>query len=166
MWSQALGSLINLVQLSLSLANEAGFQSFELATANLVKVLRPIVRLKELTIRGVWHYNEDGLVDLVTAHSSTLMQLALKGPILQDGSWASVIRRLLYLRPCPLQHLQFSSKNLKLSNTRFIPAFDASDWENFVKSIKGIIEEQKTCTVYLSSGTSEYIFHPPTTSLR
>jgi hypothetical protein len=67
----------------------------------------------------------------------------------------------MHLQPCLLQHLQFSSECLKLANTRVVPAFDASAWQEFVKSVERVIEGQTTCTVYLSSGNSEYIYHPP-----
>jgi hypothetical protein len=160
LWRKFFEPLINLTSLSVSLAWKFLSEHYSQETSNLLDILKSVPLLEKLTIQGVWCYKEDDLVDLVTAHSSTLTHLVLNGPVLQSDDWASVTRRLLQARPCSMQHLRFSDMKLNRARARIVPAFDSSGWQELMTAIQGSIEGQTTCSVYLSSGEAEYIYRP------
>ena len=152
--------LPNVTDLSLSLVHDARFWNFGSAASSLLQLLRLLPHLKQLTMRGNWAYNERDLVDFVTDHGEHLAKLALKGPVLSAGSWTRVVQQLASVRLSALQHLQLSDMSLMAADTRSIPAFNTTSWQDFVEDVRQPIEENVMCTVYLSSGDGEYIHCP------
>ncbi|KAF2820185.1 hypothetical protein CC86DRAFT_118126 [Ophiobolus disseminans] len=154
-----LSELSDLESLSLSLVHDAAFTQFAKATADLVMLLRNLSCLEKLTVRGEWSYTENDLFALVDDCES-LKTLVLKGPILLEGSWTSVVERVLATRSSTLQHFQLSSMSFRQPNTKITPAFDGAPWQDFIGDVRPSIEEHGKCTVYLSSGDYGYVFRP------
>jgi hypothetical protein len=151
--------LPNLRSVSFSLVHN-GYSELAGVTSELMLILQSLPCLENVTLRGEWTYAEDDLLALFSK-CENLHTLALKGPVLARGSWASAVGQLMLMRPSKLKHLQFSNINMMEESTKLVPAFDASAWQQFVKEVRPAIEEHGKGTVYLSSGNGEYIFCPP-----
>jgi hypothetical protein len=161
---EAFVSLNNLTHVSLGLSRVLLFPTYEFALDNLIMILRPLKRLEHLTIRGDWGYREQGVVDLVAEHSECLTLLALKEPALYTGDWAVVISQLVQLQSCSLKYLELSDMRLIRPDTTSVSAFESlTDWEEFVETVKRVIEDKATYTVHLSCPHGRYIFQPPVT---
>jgi hypothetical protein len=81
----------NVTRFTLSMNQTANSRMFVTATSCLVETLKPRTRLNHVTIRGMWSFSEDELIDLVASHATTLTSLALKASTLSSGSWTSVV---------------------------------------------------------------------------
>jgi hypothetical protein len=81
----------NVTRFTLSMDQTADFRMFATATSCLVEILKLRTRLNHVTIRGMWSFSEDELIDLVSSHATTLTRLALKGSTLSSGNWTSVV---------------------------------------------------------------------------
>jgi hypothetical protein len=103
-------------------------------------------------------------VDLVAEHSECLTLLALKEPALYTGDWAVVVSQLVQLQSCSLKYLELSDMRLIRPDTTSVSAFESlTDWEEFVETVKRVIEDKATYTVHLSCPRGRYIFQPPVT---
>jgi hypothetical protein len=163
--------LTNLTHLSLGLSrSNMQHRAYNLALGNLAKLLKPLKRLEQLTLRGDWGYHEEAVVDLVTEHSESLRLFALKSPALYSENWESVVSQLVQLQSCSLKFLELSDMRLKRPGETGYPAevsvlaFESlTDWEEFVETVKRVIEDKATYTVHLSCPHGRYIFQPPVT---
>jgi hypothetical protein len=151
--------LPGLRSVSLSLIHNGHSQLAEV-TSELMLILRSLPCLENVTLRCEWTYAEDDIIALLLK-CENLHTLALKGPVLARGSWASVVGQLMLMRPSNLKHLQFSNISMIEESTKLVPAFDAPAWQQFIKEVRPAIEEHGKGTVHLSSGKGKYIFRPP-----
>jgi hypothetical protein len=152
--------IVGLTHLSLSMTPDAAFDDIGPQTSNLMKALELPPFLQHLTIRGPWSYAEDELVDLVAVHKDNLTQVALIGPTLANGDWASVINRLVPMLSSRMRHLQIKNVIKQIPGSHYLPAY-TNDWTSFIEAISQAIEEHAVYTVYVSSGDQEYIYYPP-----
>lgn len=155
----AFNLLTNVSHLSLSMTRDAAFNDFATATTNLLRILTPMPLLQQVTIRGVWTYSEQELVDFVASRRDHLTQFALMGPVLLDGTWSSLLRKLMLSLTNRTKHLQFTNMSKRESNTRIIPALDHKGWQNFMREVK-VSVENAGYTVCLSSDHRKYTHHP------
>jgi flagellar motor component MotA len=119
----------NVTCFTLPMDQTADFRMFATATSCLVEILKLRTRLNHVTIRGMWSFSEDELIDLVASHATTLTRLALKASTLSSGSWTSVVERLLDLQSCAMQYLELSSMNIMETVGKSRPAFGVSGWQ-------------------------------------
>jgi flagellar motor component MotA len=114
---------------TLSMDQTANPRMFVTATSCLVETLKLRTRLNHVTIRGMWSFSEDELIDLVASHATALTRLALKASTLSSGSWTSVVERLLDLQSCAMQYLELSSMNIMETMGKSRPTFGVSGWQ-------------------------------------
>lgn len=163
--------------LSISYHHNPDYTSLTDATGGLIEYLRLCNNLKHIVIRGEWSYTEHDLLALV-GDCEVLETLVLNDPILVQessdsgenqtnlNSWASVVNRILSAPSDTLEHLQLSTIHTREATNRLVPTFNAVAWAEFIQDVRSSIEEQRTCTVYLSSGECEYMFCPSQAKLR
>jgi hypothetical protein len=93
---------------------------FGTATAKLIKILKPLIRLEQLTLMGEWKYSPNNIVELVSSHNQTLQVFALKrNPRREDflaagNHWDVVLSRLIELRPCALKLVDLDVKSREM----------------------------------------------------
>lgn len=105
------GLLNNLTNPTIYMTRERRYREIYLATTNMLILLGSITHIQQLTIRGPWVYREDELVAFMLKRSKTLKQLALKGPVLSQGSWKTALQKLRRVQFCSMQYLELSNMN-------------------------------------------------------
>jgi hypothetical protein len=149
--------ITNVTHLKLGMEYVSAFERHAEATHNLLGLLKLLNRPQHLTVRGVWEYSENHLVDLIATHKESLEFLSLKEPVLSTGDWTSTVQHLMQFQ---LRHLQVSDMREWSSNRGESSPVGDGTWQKFVSSVKKDVEDQKTCEVHLSSGGAEYFFQP------
>lgn len=144
------GVLNNLTHLTIYMTRQRRFRDIQLASANMLVLLGSVNHIQQLAIRGPWRYTEDELIALVSKHSKTLRQFALKSPVLEQGRRKSAVQPLLRIQFCSMQYLELSNMKQYQYSTLHVTKVEQDKWREFQENAKQIVEDAMCHTICLS----------------
>ncbi|KAH7086088.1 hypothetical protein BKA63DRAFT_32582 [Paraphoma chrysanthemicola] len=162
--------LSNITELSISKGPPKRYHVPSDHTSVFHTLLRPLTRLKALTIQASWYFPRAELVALVSSHSTSLTNFTLTGAMISRDALASALQNILALSMPQMRHMELSN----MVDTKYVgdytrdlwknlmPTFDDADWQDFVNEVRPSVEQHASYAVILSSGKNKYTFHPQT----